>query len=84
MAVIGAAVDIARGIGGPAASSAALPEKFPAAIHHRRRSFEALRANELWQERYRKHGHDLTDWLRAEWEIAEWHQKRLHAKTLRS
>jgi len=37
----------------------------------------AQRAQELWQERGREHGHDLTDWLRAEREINEWHQKKL-------
>jgi Protein of unknown function (DUF2934) len=40
----------------------------------------ARRANELWQQRNREHGYDLTDWLQAEWEIGEWHQKRLQAK----
>jgi len=25
----------------------------------------------------REHGHDLTDWLRAEREIKEWHQQKL-------
>jgi hypothetical protein len=40
----------------------------------------ARRANELWQQRNREHGHDLTDWLQAEREIAEWHQKRFQAK----
>jgi Protein of unknown function (DUF2934) len=40
----------------------------------------AWRANELWQQRNREHGYDLTDWLQAEREIAEWHQKRLQAK----
>jgi len=32
----------------------------------------AQRAHELWQQRDREHGHDLTDWLRAEREINEW------------
>ena len=40
----------------------------------------ARRANELWQQRNREHGHDLTDWFQAEREITEWHQKRLQAK----
>jgi len=37
----------------------------------------AQRAQELWQQRGREHGHDLTDWLRAEREINEWHQEKL-------
>jgi hypothetical protein len=40
----------------------------------------ARRANELWQQRNREHGYDLTDWLQAEREIGAWHQKRLQAK----
>jgi Protein of unknown function (DUF2934) len=40
----------------------------------------ARRANELWQQRNREHGYDLTDWLQAEREIGEWHQKRLQIK----
>jgi hypothetical protein len=42
----------------------------------------ARRAHELWQQRNRNHGHDLSDWLQAEREIAEWHRKRLQAKRL--
>ncbi len=41
----------------------------------------AQRAHELWQQRGRAHGSDLTDWLQAEREVNEWHQKRLEAKT---
>ena len=41
----------------------------------------ARRAHELWQQRGREHGSDLTDWLQAEREVNEWHQKRLEAKT---
>jgi len=37
----------------------------------------AQRAQELWQQRGREHGHDLTDWLRAEREINKWHQQKL-------
>ena len=37
----------------------------------------AKRAHELWHQRGREQGHDLTDWLRAEREINEWHQQRL-------
>jgi len=36
----------------------------------------AQRAHELWHQRGREHGHDLTDWLWAEREINEWHQKK--------
>ena len=39
----------------------------------------AKRAHELWHQRGREHGHDLTDWLRAEREINEWHQQRLRS-----
>ena len=41
----------------------------------------AQRAHELWQQCGRKHGDDLTDWLRAEREINEWHQQRLRGGT---
>jgi len=37
----------------------------------------AQRANELWHQRGRHHGNDLTDWFQAEREINEWHQRRL-------
>ena len=37
----------------------------------------AQRANELWHQRGRQHGNDLTDWLHAEREINEWHHRRL-------
>jgi Protein of unknown function (DUF2934) len=37
----------------------------------------ARRANELWHQRGRQHGNDLTDWLQAEREIDEWHHRRL-------
>jgi hypothetical protein len=37
----------------------------------------AQRAQELWYQRSRQHGNDLTDWLHAEREINEWHQRRL-------
>lgn len=38
----------------------------------------AQRAHELWHQRGRQHGSDLTDWFQAEREINEWHhQKRL-------
>src|SRR5262249_2363057 len=41
----------------------------------------ARRAHELWQQRGRKHGHDLPDRLRAEREINEWHQQRIRGDT---
>jgi len=44
----------------------------------------AQRAHELWLQRGRKHGSDLTDWLQAEREVNEWHQKRLEAGPPRS
>ncbi len=37
----------------------------------------AQRAHELWHQRGREHGSDLTDWLQAEREVNEWHQQRL-------
>ena len=37
----------------------------------------AQRAHEIWQQRGREPGHDLTDWFRAEREIIKWHQQRL-------
>lgn len=36
----------------------------------------AHRAHELWHQRGRVHGSDLTDWLHAEREVNEWHQQR--------
>jgi hypothetical protein len=41
----------------------------------------AQRAHELWHQRGRQPGSDLTDWFQAEREINEWHQKRLPAET---
>jgi hypothetical protein len=41
----------------------------------------ARRAHELWQQRDREHGSDLTDWLQAEREVNEWHRERLKAKS---
>jgi hypothetical protein len=43
----------------------------------------AQRAHELWQQRGREHGNDLTDWLRAEREVKEWHEGRLKARSSR-
>jgi len=43
----------------------------------------AQRAHELWQQRGREHGSDLSDWFRAEREINERHQRTLAAKTSR-
>jgi hypothetical protein len=40
----------------------------------------AQRAHELWYQRGRKHGNDLTDWFQAEREVTEWHQRRRKAK----
>ena len=40
----------------------------------------AQRAHELWQQRGRQHGSDLTDWLHAEREVNEWHQQRRRAQ----
>ncbi len=37
----------------------------------------AQRAHELWHQRGREHGSDLTDWLQAEREVNERHQQRL-------
>ena len=37
----------------------------------------AQRAHELWHQRGREHGSDLTDWFQAEREVNEWHQQRL-------
>jgi len=37
----------------------------------------AQRAYELWHQRGRDHGADLTDWFQAEREVNEWHQQRL-------
>lgn len=37
----------------------------------------AKRAHELWEQRDREHGNDLSDWLRAEREIKEWHEQQL-------
>ena len=44
----------------------------------------AQRAHELWQQRNREHGSDLTDWLQAEREVNEWHQHRLRAQSSRN
>jgi hypothetical protein len=60
-----------------------LEESTPILVVDQNASLEeqiARRANELWQQRNREHGYDLTDWLQAEREIGEWHQKRLQAK----
>jgi hypothetical protein len=37
----------------------------------------AQRAHELWHQRGRQPGNDLTDWFQAEREINEWHQRTL-------
>ncbi len=39
----------------------------------------AQRAYELWHQRGREHGADLTDWFQAEREVNEWHQQRLRS-----
>jgi len=39
------------------------------------------RVHELWQQRGRMPGHDLSDWLQAEREINEWHQQRRRKST---
>ena len=36
----------------------------------------AQRAHELWQQRGREPGSDLSDWFQAEQEVNDWHQKR--------
>ena len=43
----------------------------------------AQRAHELWHQRGREHGSDLSDWLHAEREVNEWHQQRLRAQATR-
>jgi hypothetical protein len=43
----------------------------------------AQRAHELWQQRDREHGSDLSDWFQAEREVNEWHQQRLRAQAAR-
>ncbi len=37
----------------------------------------ATRAHELYEQRGREHGNDLSDWLRAEADVNEWHHRRL-------
>ena len=37
----------------------------------------ARRAHELWHQRGREPGSDLSDWFRAEREVNEWHHQRL-------
>ncbi len=37
----------------------------------------AQRAHELWHQRGREHGGDLTDWFQAEREVNKWHQQRV-------
>jgi Protein of unknown function (DUF2934) len=37
----------------------------------------AQRAHELWHQRGRQPGDDLTDWFQAEREINQWHHRRL-------
>ena len=37
----------------------------------------ARRAHELYEQRDREHGSDLSDWFRAEREVNEWHHQRL-------
>jgi hypothetical protein len=42
----------------------------------------AQRAHELWHQRGRKPGDELTDWFQAEREVNEWHQARLRKKAM--
>jgi hypothetical protein len=41
----------------------------------------ARRAHELFEQRSREHGNDLSDWLRAEDEVNERYHQRLRAQT---